>query len=87
VPIYKAAARKVIAPADASASTASAVPKQYRPWQWRKGQSGNPAGRKLGNRNRLSEAFLADLLEVWAEHGRRALELSDDHVPLTAAHR
>ena len=46
--------------------------KQARPWQ--PGQSGNPAGRPRGSRNRLSEAFLADLREAWERHGARALE-------------
>jgi hypothetical protein len=38
------------------------------------GQSGNPAGRPVGSRNRLSEAFFRDLCEVWARHGKAAIE-------------
>lgn len=41
---------------------------------WQPGQSGNPAGREKGSRNKLQEAFLTDFLELWALHGRSALE-------------
>src|SRR3974377_1508264 len=36
------------------------------------GVSGNPNGRPVGHRTRhqFSAAFLADLAQVWAEHGR-----------------
>jgi hypothetical protein len=37
------------------------------------GQSGNPAGRPKGPRNKLSEAFIADLVATWEEHGRTVL--------------
>lgn len=33
------------------------------------GQSGNPAGRPKGSRNKLGEAFLADMLADWEVHG------------------
>lgn len=33
------------------------------------GQSGNPAGRKQGSRNRLSNAFVAALVADFEEHG------------------
>lgn len=32
------------------------------------GNSGGP-GRKVGSRNKLGEAFVADLRDAWAEHG------------------
>jgi hypothetical protein len=37
--------------------------------------SGNPNGRPVGHRTRhqFSAAFLADLSEVWAEHGRETM--------------
>lgn len=34
------------------------------------GQSGNPAGRPKGSRNKLGEAFLKEMLEDFEEHGR-----------------
>ena len=33
------------------------------------GNVANPAGRPKGSRNKLGEAFLADLLTDWSEHG------------------
>jgi hypothetical protein len=41
---------------------------------FRPGQSGNPAGRPRGSRNRLADAFVADLRDCWEAHGRDALE-------------
>jgi hypothetical protein len=38
-----------------------------------KGMPGGP-GRPMGSRNRLSEAFLADLAADWEQHGAEALE-------------
>jgi hypothetical protein len=43
------------------------------------GQSGNPAGRPVGSRSRLSEAFLADFCEAWSNHGAAALEWTAKH--------
>lgn len=42
--------------------------------RWAKGVSGNPAGRPLGSRQRIAEALLRDLGEVWAEQGKTILE-------------
>jgi len=41
---------------------------------FRPGQSGNPAGRPRGSRNRLADAFITDLRDCWEAHGRVALE-------------
>lgn len=41
---------------------------------WKAGQSGNPAGRPKGARNKLGEAFLADLCADWEKHGPDAIE-------------
>lgn len=39
-----------------------------------KGQSGNPAGKPLGARNKLNEAFVRDLHSIWERSGMHALE-------------
>jgi hypothetical protein len=41
---------------------------------WKPGQSGNPAGRKKGFRNRLGEAFLQDMLSAWEANGKAAID-------------
>lgn len=35
--------------------------------------AGQPQGRKTGSRDRFSAAFLDDLVETWAKHGKKAL--------------
>ena len=42
--------------------------------RWAKGTSGNPSGRPVGARQKISEALLADLAEVWEKHGQMVLE-------------
>jgi hypothetical protein len=42
--------------------------------RWPKGQSGNPAGRPFGARQRISEQLLSDLAVVWETHGASVLE-------------
>jgi Family of unknown function (DUF5681) len=41
---------------------------------WRPGQSGNPAGRLRGSRNKLSEEVICALLRDFREHGQKAIE-------------
>jgi hypothetical protein len=41
---------------------------------FRKGQSGNRAGRPKGSKNKLAEAFWSDFAAAWEEHGATALE-------------
>ena len=41
-----------------------------RPTAFKPGMSGNPNGRPVGSRNAFSNAFMADLADVWREHGR-----------------
>ena len=41
---------------------------------WQKGESGNPAGRPKGARNRLSESVLNELISHWELNGRDAIE-------------
>jgi len=40
------------------------------PNRWPSGVSGNPNGRPVGSRTAFSGAFMRDLAEVWAEHGK-----------------
>ncbi len=48
--------------------------KQQRPTHlWGPGQSGNPAGRPKGSRNKLSEDFVAALYNDFQEHGSAAI--------------
>ena len=43
-------------------------------YQWKPGQSGNPIGRRLGSRNKLSEDFLKALQADFEAHGVEAIE-------------
>src|SRR5262249_49061712 len=40
---------------------------------WQPGESGNPAGRLRGSRNRLSEAVISALLRDFSKHGEKAI--------------
>lgn len=51
--------------------------------RFRKGESGNPAGRPRGSRNKLSEAFCGELLKVWEEGGSEALRRVAKEDPAT----
>jgi hypothetical protein len=54
------------------------------------GQSGNPAGRPKGSRNKLGEAFLADMLADWDVNGidvieRVRMEKPDQYLKVVAS--
>lgn len=53
---------------------ARAVPKQFEPYAWQPGQSGNPAGRAPGTRNKLGEAFILAMYEDFQQHGTETIE-------------
>ena len=56
----------------------STVDKKYL---YQPGQSGNPAGRPAGTRNKLSERYLARLAAHFEEHGLTAIERVFDESP------
>ena len=47
--------------------------KKQRGRPYEPGQSGNPAGRPKGSRNRFGEDFFADVAKDWSEHGSTVL--------------
>ena len=48
-------------------------PKQLMATAWKPGQSGNPKGRPIGARQKISEQLLADLAVVWEQQGESVL--------------
>jgi len=48
--------------------------KQLKKYAFKPGQSGNPAGRPKGSRNKLAETFLADVYAEWETGGKQAIK-------------
>jgi Family of unknown function (DUF5681) len=65
-----------------TAAADSTAPKQQIGVPFKPGQSGNPAGRPKGSKNKFSEDFWRDLSEVWAEKGKAALEAAIVNEPM-----
>ena len=50
---------------------------------WKKGESGNPAGKPLGARTRLSNSFLRMMAAHWEEYGESAIRRVHEKDPAT----
>lgn len=59
--------------ADAASTAKKQRNEVLREHAFKPGQSGNPAGRAKGSRNKLGEEFLNDMLADWQEHGKDAI--------------
>lgn len=57
------------------------VPKQKLAHLFKPGQSGNPAGRPVGSKSRLTENILFDLAEFYAEEGKDLIRRVRDENP------
>ena len=57
-----------------SRNAESAAPKQQIGRPFKPGQSGNPAGRPKGSRNKLGEEFVAEVYADWLQHGASVIK-------------
>lgn len=55
-------------------SDSESTERKQKPQLFKPGQSGNPAGRPKGARQKLGEDFLQDVYAIWQESGRAAVE-------------
>jgi len=63
---------------------------QEKPYLFQPGQSGNPAGRPKGSRNKLGEAFIQAMYDDFTEHGadvidKVRLEKPDQYLKVVAS--
>ena len=49
--------------------------------KWKKGESGNPAGRPPGARDRLSQAVYKEVLEDWSKNGLGVIQKAREKRP------
>ncbi len=64
-----------------SPSSATTVPKQKPAHLFKPGQSGNPAGRPAGSKNKLTENILFDLAEFYEKEGKDLIRRVRDENP------
>ena len=59
------------------------APKKHRGLRepWKPGESGNPAGRPKGSRNKLGEEFITEIYNDCCEHGAAALKKVRENRP------
>lgn len=68
-------------PVEASADSETRPSQQRGLVAWAPGQSGNPAGRPKGSRNKLGEAFIEALHDDFNEHGLAAITKTREEKP------
>ena len=52
-------------------------------YQFKPGDSGNPAGRPVGARNKLTETYCEDAYAAWLKHGAEAFDTLAENDPGT----
>ena len=62
-------------------ATALSAPRRSGLTPWQPGQSGNPAGRYLGSRQKLTEKFINDLSEFYEQEGAALIRRLADENP------
>ncbi len=50
---------------------------------WQPGESGNPAGRPVGAKNKLGERLVDDFLADWEQHGKDVIARCREEDPAT----